>query len=383
MENNLTRLFIGGDVGITDNDNGIKNVDELLKAKLKSSHYNIFNLECPITTAGKESAILKSGPHIKGLADCNKHLLQDLNAHLVTLANNHILDYGANGLNETLAFCKSIAVDTVGVALNKQIAQQQAVRIVLNGHKISIINFAENEWSSATDTTAGANPMDIIENVRQIQKEKADAEIVIVLIHGGHEYYNLPSPRMIKQYRFYADQGADLVVGNHAHCITGFEIHNNIPIYYGLGNLLLSLPSDLEDWYTGLLLEVNLDENGKLSTVLHPCRQDKNFNLSILKDVEKQEVLNRVNEYSKIISSPDLLNKQWEAFVEERYYDYLNAWSANSFVKIKLVRSLFYKMKLVSLLTNKFTTALHLNLMRSEAHADLSKSVLEKYLKNK
>ncbi|RZK27005.1 MAG: CapA family protein [Flavobacterium sp.] len=381
MENTLTRLFIGGDVGITDNDNSIKTVNESLKKKLTNSDFNIFNLECPITTATNEDAILKSGPHIRGNASCNSVLLKDLSTNLVTLANNHILDYGPKGLHDTLDFCKSINIDTVGVGVSRQAAQQQSHRINVKDRKIAFINFAENEWSSATATTAGANPMDIIDNVNQIKKEKETADIVIVLIHGGHEYYNLPSPRMVKQYRFYAENGADLVVGNHAHCVSGYEIYNSVPIYYGLGNLLLSLPSDLDDWYTGLLLEVTIDHSGRLNTTLHPCRQDKNFNLSILEGLEKEKVLERVDEYSRIISEPELLSKQWEDLVSERYYDYLNSWSANSFVKVKMIRSLFYKLKLVPSLTNKFATALHLNLMRSEAHADLSKSVLEKYLK--
>jgi len=48
----------------------------------------------------------------------------------------------------------------------------------------------------------GANPLDIIDNVNQIKAAKATHDKVICIIHGGHEYYHLPSPRMQKQYRF-------------------------------------------------------------------------------------------------------------------------------------------------------------------------------------
>jgi poly-gamma-glutamate capsule biosynthesis protein CapA/YwtB (metallophosphatase superfamily) len=76
--------------------------------------------------------------------------------------------------------------------------------------------------------------MDIIDNANQIKEAKATHDKVIVIVHGGHEYYNLPSPRMQKQYRFYADQGADFVVGHHTHCISGYEVYNGVPIYYSL-----------------------------------------------------------------------------------------------------------------------------------------------------
>lgn len=41
-----------------------------------------------------------------------------------------------------------------------------------------------------------------------------------------------------KQYRFYVEQGADIVVGHHTHCINGHEVHYGVPIYYSLGNFL-------------------------------------------------------------------------------------------------------------------------------------------------
>ena len=121
---------------------------------------------------------------------------------------------------------------------------------------IAIINFCENEWSIAEEDSAGANPMDFIDNANQIREAKAVHDKVIV--HGGHEYYNLPSPRMQKQFRFYADQGADIVIGHHTHCISGNEVYNGVPIYYSLGNFLFTKNNTNEDWYTGLLLQVDI-----------------------------------------------------------------------------------------------------------------------------
>ena len=105
---------------------------------------------------------------------------------------------------------------------------------------IFIFNFCENEWSIAESDNPGANPMDIIDNANQIKYARELADYVIVIVHGGHEYYNLPSPRMQKQYRFYADQGADIVVGHHTHCISGNEVYKGVPIYYSLGNFIFT-----------------------------------------------------------------------------------------------------------------------------------------------
>ena len=96
--------------------------------------------------------------------------------------------------------------------------------------KIAILNFCENEWSIAEDDSPGANPMDIIDNTNHIREAKASHDKVIVIVHGGHEYYNLPSPRMQKQYRFYADQDADIVVGHNTHCISGSEMYKGVEL---------------------------------------------------------------------------------------------------------------------------------------------------------
>ena len=75
------------------------------------------------------------------------------------------------------------------------------------------------------ENNIGANPIDIIDNAAQIKKAKKECDFVIVIAHGGHEYYNLPSPRMQKLYRFFAENGADIVIGHHTHCVSGHAIH--------------------------------------------------------------------------------------------------------------------------------------------------------------
>src|SRR5699024_1471447 len=128
-------------------------------------------------------------------------------------------------------------------------------------------------------------------------------------VHGGHEYYNLPSPRMQEQYRFYAEQGADLVVGHHTHCVSGFEVHHGTPIFYSLGNFLFTKNNSNEEWYTGLVLEVKVSE-GELTTQLHPISQSKEgFALTLLQDGEKRNILQRVQQYSAIINSPVEMQK--------------------------------------------------------------------------
>lgn len=369
------KILITGDLVINKEYSKSK-IDDSVISLLKKTDLNIVNLEAPVTTS--TSKIIKTGPHLKADKNSTLQVLKSLKVDVVTLANNHVLDYDEQGVSDTLQFCKENNIKTVGAGMNLNEASQTLYLDTKEG-KIAIINFAENEWASATDNSAGAHPMDIIDNAYQIQEAKKQADFVFVIVHGGHEYYNLPSPRMQKQYRFYAEQGVDIVIGHHTHCISGNEVYKGVPIYYSLGNFLFTSQSTIEDWYTGLVLEVNI-ENGNITSQLHPVKQEKeSFELSLLNGNEKLDVLNRISKYNAIIADEEKLKNEWDNYVNTKYDVYLNYWSPFSFISNRYVRGVLNRLGIKGL--NKKGIALALNLMRCEAHADISKEVTNKYLK--
>ena len=371
------KILITGDLFVSDQFYNDNIIDKSVQDLFSKADYRIVNLEAPITDDRSEKKIIKTGPHLRMSEQTAISVLNQLNIDGVTLANNHILDYGTKGLLDTFDTLKSKEIAYVGAGTNLKDA---AKYITLNkeGMKIAIINFCENEWSIAEEDSPGANPMDIIDNANQIKEAKATHDKVIVIVHGGHEYYNLPSPRMQKQYRFYAEQGADIVVGHHTHCISGNEVHKGVPIYYSLGNFLFTSQSTIEDWYTGLVLEVNI-EKGNLTTQLHPVEQQKEtFELSLLNGKKREDIIKRISKYNAIIEDEEKLKNEWDNYVDTKYDVYLNYWSPFSFISNRYVRGVLNRLGIKGL--NKKGIALALNLMRCEAHADMSKEVTLKYL---
>lgn len=352
-------------------------IDKEIKNLFSNSDYNIVNLEAPVTES--TSKILKTGPHLKSDKKSTIDILKNLNINLCTLANNHVLDYGEQGVLDTLNFCKENNIQTVGAGKNKEEAAK-VFYLDSDVGKVAIINIAENEWASATDTTAGANGMDLIDDIKTIQEAKSQSDFVFVIVHGGHEYYNLPSPRMQKQYRFYVDNGADLVVGHHTHCISGMETYKNKPIYYSLGNFLFTLTSKHEDWYHGILLEIEISQTGKISTKEIFVEQSKNdFRLSLKTRKELTNAINHFDEYSNIISNQDKLIYNWKDYVVKKSKSYNNYWSLLSFIKNKWIKKIAIRLQLKG--DNIKGKALFLNLIRCETHSDMSKEVLNRSLK--
>ena len=369
------KILITGDL-VINKEYSKSNISDAVISLFNNSDLNIVNLEAPATKS--TSKIIKTGPHLKADINSTLQVLKSLKVDVVTLANNHVLDYDEQGVGDTLQFCKENNIKTVGAGMNLKEASQTLYLDTKEG-EIAIINFAENEWASATDESAGAHPMDIIDNANAIKDARVKADFVFVIVHGGHEYYNLPSPRMQKQYRFYAEQGADIVVGHHTHCISGSEVYKGVPIYYSLGSFLFTSKSTIEDWYTGLVLEVNI-EKGNLTSQLHPVEQQKEtFELSLLNGKKREDIIKRISKYNAIIADEAQLKSEWSNYIDAKYDMYLNYWSPFSFISNRYVRGVLNRLGIKGL--NKRGVALALNLMRCEAHVDMSKEVTNKYLK--
>jgi poly-gamma-glutamate capsule biosynthesis protein CapA/YwtB (metallophosphatase superfamily) len=368
-----TQIKIGGDFCITPSYVS-KNLftDEFVNFFMKSD-LNIVNLECPVISEG-ENKITKIGPHLSTTEEVYNQL-RKINVHAVTLANNHILDYGEKGLEATFESCKRNNMLYVGAGKELSDASKPLV-IESNDIRVGIVNFCENEWSVATEKNAGANPLDLIDNLKQIKQAREMADFVLVIIHGGHEFYNLPSPRMLKTYRFFAENGADAVIGHHTHCISGFEQHNNVPIFYGLGNMLFTKPVKSEEWYKGIILQLTLEIGKPIDFELHPILQSKSdYKLTLLENTSKEKVLSEIKALSDTISNKAELERKWEQFVVSKKRD-INIFSPLNFVPGRYVQAALYRLGFNKILMSKQGLAQILNQIRCEAHRDITFSLI-------
>lgn len=195
-------------------------VDKDIKEIVSSADYSIVNLESPVVDETCRP-IMKTGPCLK---TNNKaiDLIKNAGFKAVTIANNHFLDYGTEGAIQTIKNLEDKRVDYVGGGENLEQASIPLYKTI-NGIGIAIINCCEKEFSIASETQAGSNPLDPIKIFYSIQKAREKAQKVIVIVHGGIERYSYPTPRMVDTYRFFIDSGADVVLNHHQHWYSGYE----------------------------------------------------------------------------------------------------------------------------------------------------------------
>jgi poly-gamma-glutamate synthesis protein (capsule biosynthesis protein) len=153
---------------------------------------------------------------------------------IANLANNHLGNYGPRGIQETEAVLDSHGIAVSGLG-------HVAVREV-RGLRFAVIGF--NLVGAHFDEPAVRE---------QIARARGLADVVVVEYHWGREYETFPlaaaglapdDPRVVG--RATIDDGADLVIGNHPHCVQGAELYHAHLITYAHGNLLFD-----QHWSTG------------------------------------------------------------------------------------------------------------------------------------
>ncbi|BFT70497.1 CapA family protein [Paenibacillus sp. P36] len=243
-----------------------------VKDYLTKPDFTIANLETPITTKGteqKKDYVYRSSP----LA---LPPLKDAGIDLVNLANNHVMDYGPDGLQDTMNALDQEGIKRMGAGNDLNEAYQPVI-MEKNGMKIAFFGFSrvvpEASWKAGPGRIGVAETYNYKPPVEAIQKAKESADLVVVVAHWGVERSDNPDKYQTDLAHRYIDAGADLVVGGHPHVLQGFEQYKGKWIAYSLGNFIFTTNDVSKTWET-VILEAS-------------CSKDKACNIHLVPILSK------------------------------------------------------------------------------------------------
>ena len=345
-----------------------------LQKNIAESDLSFLNLETPLCIKGKP--INKTGSNLNGHPDSIR-ALKDAGFEVVGLANNHIMDFGNEGLEETIRSCKNAGLTICGAG--KNLAEAQQIPIIERcGLKIAYIAVAEHEFSIAGENKAGAAPLDAVDNTLQIESVRNEADLVIVTIHGGNEYFPLPRPGLRKLCRYYITRGADAVICHHPHVAGAYEIYENKPIVYSLGNLIFDRQKPPEGWNEGYAVELNYNINDKkLSNfkVVPYTQSVDQGGLCKMTGTDETVFFKKIAAYNKILGDENLYINVWNDFCEnEKNTLLMKHFSPVHFRGMRKLSKIINP-EYLFLLTKK-NRLVKLNLIRCESHLELLQTIL-------
>ena len=270
-------------------------IDPDLINEMRSADIMMLNNEFPYSDRGEP---LEDKQFTFRASTSSVSYLNELGVDIVSLANNHAYDYGETAFLDTMTTLDEAGILYVGAGHNLEEARKP-VYYIIDNIKIAIVSATQIErldnpdTKGATDTSAGVfrcwNGDNLLETIREA---KGNSDFVIAYLHWGTENVEEIDWAQEKQAAEVAEAGADLIIGDHPHCLQQISIVKGVPVAYSLGNFWFN--SKTLD--TGMI-KVTLNENGLKSYQFIPCLQSGSKTV-LLQGEEKKRVLDYMQSIS-------------------------------------------------------------------------------------
>src|SRR5436190_9156040 len=228
----LTVVYIWGD-----------GLQELERAKVD---FRIVNLETAITSA--ETPWPGKGIHYR-MHPQNIGCLSAGHISACCLANNHVLDWGHDGLSETLRTLDAAGIAHSGAGDDAEGAMQPAMLHRGAKERLLLYSFGTTssgipqEWK-ATSISPGVNLLDDLSEATaarlcdQMRAHQQPDDLAVASIHWGSNWgYEIPREQITFAHRL-SEGGVAIVHGHSSHHVKAIEVFKSRLILYGCGDFI-------------------------------------------------------------------------------------------------------------------------------------------------
>ncbi len=213
-------------------------------APLLAADLSIANLETPVVAVLPRYSPVESKYRF-GATTSVLTLLNQVGISAVSVANNHAADLKEDGLRQTPRLLRDQGITPLGEARVPADGSPFVVQTLrVRGLRVGVVaaTTQQNVPLAARPQTPRLPVCDTALLPRYIapllRHARAEHDVLIVLLHWGTQFTDLPSPTQRRVAHALVDAGADLVIGHHPHVLQGIERYRHGLIAYSLGNFL-------------------------------------------------------------------------------------------------------------------------------------------------
>lgn len=272
----ITLLFVGDvmqhkpQITAAKNSDGSYNYFECfqhLTNEVKAADISVANLETTLGDTRFTGYPMFCAP--KDLAQG----LKETGFNLIITANNHSLDRFSKGVELTINALDSLELPHLGTYINKDEKEiGHPYYITLHKKKLAFMNYTYGTNGISITPPTIVNLIDTTEIKKDLQLANAQkADIKIVCIHWGDEYFTKPNKAQIGLGKWLIENGATHVIGSHPHVIQPIEIYKDSilqedrVVAYSLGNFISNMSKPNTDG--GMVLKLKIyDDYGFMKT---------------------------------------------------------------------------------------------------------------------
>lgn len=202
-----------------------------------------------------ETVVTGRGDHASGKAihyrmhPDNLACLTAARLDICTLANNHVLDFGPDGLTDTLDALAGAGITPVGAGRDREEAWRPASLDFATGRRLLVWSVAATssgvppQWAATGDGPGVAYLPEVSEAsaaalADRIQRQTGPEDLIVVSVHWGSNWgYEVPAEH-VRFAHSLVDSGVDVVHGHSSHHPRPIEVYRGRLILYGCGDLL-------------------------------------------------------------------------------------------------------------------------------------------------
>jgi poly-gamma-glutamate capsule biosynthesis protein CapA/YwtB (metallophosphatase superfamily) len=207
---------------------------------LESSDLAVVNLETAVTNAG----LAASKEYVFRAPATAFAALRGGGVDVASLANNHGMDYGVQGLRDSMAAARKYRFPVIGAGMDAKRAYAP-YRVTIRGQRIAVIGATQvlddhliSAWTAGHGKPGLASAKQVARLVQEVERARDSSDTVVVFLHWGVEGEGCPSSRQKSLASALTLAGADVIVGGHAHRQQGAGRMQGALVAYGLGNFV-------------------------------------------------------------------------------------------------------------------------------------------------
>ncbi len=167
---------------------------------------------------------------------------------IAVCGNNHALDKGIYGIDVTTSFYRDNGIVAVGTQSSGDKEYAPYETIARNGLKFALFSYTygTNGMDASPKYPYAVHYLPVSNEDREraledIKKAGSEADFVIVFTHWGNEYEKEVSKEQREMADFFADAGADVIIGSHPHVVQETDIIESSDgkktiVFFSLGN---------------------------------------------------------------------------------------------------------------------------------------------------
>jgi len=220
------------------------------------------------------------------------------------LANNHVLDWGEEGLLDTLQGLDGLGLRHAGAGADQEAAEAPAILPLAGGGRLLVFAFATPDcgvpphWAAGDGQPGVARLDDLSAHslervVRLVRAARRPGDRLVLSLHwGGNWGFAIGAEQRRFAHALIDEAGVDLIHGHSSHHVKGLEVYRGRLILYGCGDLLDDYEGidDHDAWRgdLGLLYFAELDGEGRLRSLEMVPTHQWRFSLQHAEGADRQ-----------------------------------------------------------------------------------------------